>query len=128
MVCVILVAEDEVMIRNIVRHLMESEGHEVLAAADGEEALALSRSYSGAIDLLITDLIMPRLNGMELIRQLLQERPNIRVLVMSGRSPDEVGPLSTVHPIMRKPFIAADFREKVREILNQPPRTYTGYN
>lgn len=91
MVCVILVAEDEMMIRNIVRHMMESEGHEVLTAADGAEALELSRNYTGTIDLLITDVVMPRLDGLSLIQRILEERPNLRILVMSGRPSPELG-------------------------------------
>src|ERR1700722_1938949 len=59
MVCVILIAEDEVMVRNLVRHILTAEGHEILAAADGYEALELSRQYDGTIDMLITDVKMP---------------------------------------------------------------------
>jgi|SRR5579872_7397984 len=120
MVCVILVAEDEVMIRNIVRHLLEADGHEVLAAADGEEALALSRQYAGTIDLLITDVVMPRMDGLSLIRQILEERPNLRILVMSGRPNVENETLNINFPLLRKPFMPAVFREKVREVLNDP--------
>lgn len=121
MVCVILVAEDEVVIRNIVRHLLESEGHEVLAAADGEEALRLSRAYHGPIDLLITDVVMPRLDGLALIRQILEERPDLRILVMSGRLSPEFSPRAIDFPFLRKPFLPAAFREKLRQVLNDPP-------
>ncbi|HEY2018225.1 MAG TPA: response regulator [Bryobacteraceae bacterium] len=121
MVCVILVAEDEVMIRNIIRHLLEAEGHEVLAAADGEEALTLSRQYTGTIDLLITDVVMPRVDGLSLIRQILEERPNLRILVMSGRPTGEIKSSSINFPFLRKPFLPAVFREKVREVLNDAP-------
>jgi len=120
MVCVILVAEDEVMIRNIVRHMMEAEGHEVLAAADGAEALELSRNYTGTIDLLITDVVMPRIDGLSLIEQIIEERPNLRILVMSGRPSPELGLRSIGFPFVRKPFLPAAFREKVREILGDP--------
>ena len=121
MVCVILVAEDEVMIRNIIRHVLEAEGHEVMAAADGEEALQISRHYSGAIDLLITDVAMPRLDGLSLVRQILAERPNLRILVMSGRPSDELRELSIDFPFLRKPFLPAAFRQKVREVLSDSP-------
>jgi two-component system, cell cycle sensor histidine kinase and response regulator CckA len=120
MVCVILVAEDEMMIRNIVRHMMESEGHEVLTTADGAEALELSRNYTGTIDLLITDVVMPRLDGLSLIQRILEERPNLRILVMSGRPSPELGLRSIGFPLVRKPFLPAAFREKVREVLNRP--------
>lgn len=121
MVCVILVAEDEVMIRNIVRHVLEAEGHEVMAAADGQEALELSRRYTGSIDLLITDVAMPRMDGLALIRQILEERPNLRILIMSGRPSPELGAFAMEVPLLRKPFLAAAFRQKVREVLNDPP-------
>jgi CheY-like chemotaxis protein len=120
MVCVILVAEDEVMVRNIVRHLLEGEGHEVLAAADGQEALDISRRYNGTIDLLITDVVMPRLDGFGLIRQILEERPNLRILVMTGHSPSDMGMPKMRFPLLQKPFGPAVFRDKVRQVLDDP--------
>ena len=67
---VILVADDEVLIRNLVTLLMQQEGYLVLAAADGHEGLELSRKYPGKIDMLITDVQMPRLNGTDLCAHL----------------------------------------------------------
>src|SRR6266852_1165249 len=87
---VILVADDEVIIRNLVTILMQLEGYLVLAAADGQEGLELSRKYSGKIDLVITDMEMPRLNGSDLSAHLLEERPGIKVLVMSGSDIAEI--------------------------------------
>ena len=81
---VILVADDEVLIRNLVTLLMQREGYFVLSAADGQEGLELSRKYPGTIDLVITDVQMPRLNGTDLCAHLLEDRPGIKVLVMSG--------------------------------------------
>jgi CheY-like chemotaxis protein len=118
MVCVILIAEDEVMVRNLVRHLMEAEGHEILAAADGYEALELSRKYEGTIDMLITDVKMPHMDGLELIEKLLKERPNMRVLVMSGHMSEELRGQQAGLPFVRKPFLPGAFRTKVREILD----------
>ena len=63
---VILVADDEALVRNLVTLLMQHDGHFVLSAADGHEGLELSRQYPGAIDLLITDVDMPRMNGTDL--------------------------------------------------------------
>jgi CheY-like chemotaxis protein len=120
MVCVILVAEDEVMVRNIVRHLLQAEGHEVLAAADGEEALELARQYDGTIDLLITDVKMPRMDGLALVQKLLETRPNIRILVMSGQASGELRGRNVSLPFLRKPFVPGAFREKVRQVLNSP--------
>jgi YesN/AraC family two-component response regulator len=63
---------------------MQREGYFVLSAADGQEGLELSRKYPGTIDLVITDVQMPRLNGTDLCAHLLEDRPGIKVLVMSG--------------------------------------------
>jgi CheY-like chemotaxis protein len=117
MVCVILVAEDEILVRNVVRHILESDGHHVLAAADGAEALQLSRKYQGKIDLLITDIVMPKLDGLGLIREILEDRPNLRVVVMSAW-PNEA--LSSF-PFLRKPFEIAAFRNVVRNVLDERP-------
>lgn len=117
MVCVILIAEDEVMVRNLVRHILHAEGHEVLVAADGYEALELSRKYDGKIDLLITDVKMPRMDGRALIEKLLKERPNVRILVMSANTSEELRGLNVDYTFLRKPFLPGVFREKVREVL-----------
>jgi len=117
MSCIILVAEDDVIVRNTARLLLEAEGHVVLVATDGYEALELSRDYNGAIDLLLTDVKMPRMGGLALVEQILKERPGIRILVMAGKMSSED---LTQLPFLRKPFSAEVFREKVREVLHRP--------
>lgn len=117
MVCVILIAEDEVMIRNVLRHILNAEGHEILAAADGYEALELSRKYDGDIDLLITDVSMPRMDGLELMDRLLKERPNIKILVMSGHASEELRGRQSGFPFLRKPFPPDEVRNRVRAML-----------
>src|ERR1035438_8569465 len=87
---VILVADDDALIRNLVTLLMQQDGHFVLSAADGREGLELSRQYPGVIDLVITDVQMPRLNGTNLCAHLFEERPGIKVLVMSGADMSEI--------------------------------------
>jgi DNA-binding response OmpR family regulator len=121
MVCVILIAEDEVMVRNLVRHLLQAEGHEILAAADGYEALELSRRYDGPIDMLITDVKMPRMDGLALIEKLLKDRPNMRILVMSGHLSEELRGQEAGYTFLRKPFAPGLFRDKVREVLGDKP-------
>ena len=119
--CIILVAEDEVVVRNTVRLLLEREGHEVLVATDGFEALELSRQYHGTIDLLLTDVKMPRMDGLSLVEQLIKERPGIKILVMSGKvSTNDLDKLQPL-PFLRKPFSPQTFRNKIREVLNAPP-------
>jgi two-component system cell cycle sensor histidine kinase/response regulator CckA len=121
MVCVILIAEDEVMVRNLVRHLLQAEGHEILAAADGYEALELSRKYAGTIDMLITDVKMPRMDGLALIEKLRKDRPNMRILIMSGHLSEELRGQQAGYPFLRKPFPPGAFRNKVREVLSDKP-------
>jgi CheY-like chemotaxis protein len=117
MSCIILVAEDDVIVRNTARLLLEGEGHVVLVATDGYEALELSRDYNGAIDLLLTDVKMPRMGGLALVEQIRKERPGIRILVMAGKISSED---LTQLPFLRKPFSADAFRDKVREVLHRP--------
>src|SRR5689334_15411347 len=113
MSCIILVAEDEVIVRNTVRLLLEREGHEVLVATDGFEALELSRQYQGTIDLVLTDVKMPRMDGLALVEQLIKERPGIKILVMSG----QISTNELLRPLefLRKPFSPEAFRNKIRE-------------
>ncbi len=117
---VILVADDEPLIRNLVTLLMQGEGHFVLSAADGQEGLELSRKYPGLIHLLITDVNMPRMNGTDLCGHLIAERPNIKVLVMSGADMREVVSQNANLPFLPKPFDGQTLKTRVREILAAP--------
>ena len=118
---VVLVAEDEVLVRNFVCLLLQREGYHVLAAADGREAIQLSRAYTGNIQLLLTDVMMPHMNGLALADQLIDERPGVRVLVMSGKLSNESPEWNIRLPFLRKPFEAAALREELRKVLNSPP-------
>ena len=117
---VILVADDEPLIRNLVTLLMQREGHFVLSAADGHEGLELSRKYPGLIDLLITDVNMPRMNGTDLCGHLMEERPGIKVLVMSGAHMREIIGQNANLPFLPKPFDGQTLKAKVRAILAPP--------
>jgi len=114
---VILVADDEAMLRNLIRTVLRREGYEVLAAADGKEALELSRAHKGPIDLLLTDVTMPHVDGISAYRRISAERAHIKVLFMSG------GILGSLKipvglPFLPKPFVSLDeVRTKVRELL-----------
>ena len=114
---VILVADDAVLIRNLVTLLMQREGYFVLSAADGHEALDLSRHYPGSIDLVITDVQMPRLNGTDLCAHLLEERPGIKVLLMSGADRREIVDQNVDLPFLPKPFDGETLKARVRAIL-----------
>jgi DNA-binding response OmpR family regulator len=117
---VILVADDDALIRNLVTFLMQEQGYFVLSAADGKEGLELSRKYPGPIELVITDLVMPRLNGSDLCAHLLQERPGIKVLVMSGADIHEIVSQNVNLPFLPKPFNGCLLVERVRAILAAP--------
>src|SRR4051794_8375346 len=97
---VILIADDDVMILNIVRITLERDGYFVLTAENGEAALMLSRSYSGEIHLLLSDVCMPKMSGIQLSKRITQERPGICVLLMSGSFEEE----NPGFPLLRKPF------------------------
>lgn len=114
---VILVADDEVMILDLVTNLMQSEGYLPLPASDGHAALELSRSYKGTIDLAITDLQMPRLNGTDLCSHLLAERPGIKVLVMTGEDTGRLRRDAASLPVLPKPFDCQVLTARVRALL-----------
>ena len=117
---IILVADDEVMIRNLVTILLQARGYVVLSAADGQEGLELSRKYPGTIDLVITDAEMPRLNGMNLCAHLLEERPGIKAIVMSGADMSEITRQNINLPFLPKPFDGDALLARVRTILGAP--------
>ncbi len=108
------------MSRTLVVSLMQEDGHSVLSAADGQEGLEVSRQYAGSIDLLITNVRMPRLNGTVLCAHLLEEQPGIKVLFMLSADLSAVRSRHTSLPFLLKPIDACELRGKVREILGAP--------
>jgi hypothetical protein len=120
---VILVADDDALVRNLVTLLLQQDGHFVLSAADGHEGLDLSRKYPGTIDLLITDVSMPRLNGSDLCAHLLEERRGIKMLVMSGADMNELVSQKVDLPLLPKPFDGQTLKARVRAILAVPVQT-----
>jgi PAS domain S-box-containing protein len=115
----ILIAEDEQQVRELTCRLLRQAGYAVLAAADGEEALQIARGHSGPIDLLLTDVIMPRLSGDELAARLLVSRPGVPVLFVSGYANETLG-IDGMRPgtrYLQKPFVPAVLLESVEELL-----------
>jgi CheY-like chemotaxis protein len=115
---VILVVDDEVMLRNIARITLEAEGYFILTAHDGEEALHISREFPGTIHGVLSDVRMPKMDGMEFRERILVERPGIPILLMSGYV-DAVLPADV--PFLTKPFDPAALRDRVRELLASAP-------
>jgi CheY-like chemotaxis protein len=118
----ILVVDDESGIRDLVRKVLEAHGYRVLSAADGVEALTIVGTFKTPIHLLITDIIMPRMGGRELVARLAEVRTNLPALFLSGY-PDAFHP-GTAMPhgaqvSLRKPFTSTTLTRKVRELLNQ---------
>ncbi|MDH4186146.1 MAG: PAS domain S-box protein [Nitrospira sp.] len=118
----ILLVEDEDAVRELAKQILEMDGYTVLAAANGEAALALCAQYQGPIHLLVTDVVMPRMSGRRLADQLVALRPNTKVLYTSGYTENAIvhhGEVDSNTPFLQKPFTPATFRSKVREVLDQ---------
>jgi PAS domain S-box-containing protein len=122
----ILVAEDDEAVRGIVRVTLESLGYTVLSARHGAEAVQICRAYQGAIDLLMTDVVMPRMSGRQLADLIAHLRPSIKTLYVSGYTDDAVvrhGVLEADMAFMQKPFTPAALSRKLREVLESAPTT-----
>jgi len=111
---VILVVDDEVMLQNIARITLEGDGYFVLTAHDGEEALHISREFPGTIHAVLSDVRMPKMDGMEFRERILKERPGVPILLMSGYVdtviPDDVA-------FLKKPFDPAALIDRIHELL-----------
>ena len=118
----ILLVEDEAMILDIGRTMLESLGYRVLAASTPGEAIGLAREHAGEIHLLLTDVIMPEMNGRDLAKQLLSLYPSITRLFMSGYTADVIalhGVLDEGVHFLQKPFTLESLTRKVREALDK---------
>ena len=114
---VVLLAEDEPIVRSLVRTVLVEAGYHVLDAANGEQALEVSRQYEGLIHILLTDVRMPGMDGLELSALISRERPGIKVLLMSGKVPGEPVVLGEATEFLRKPFLPGALREKLKIML-----------
>jgi PAS domain S-box-containing protein len=116
----VLLVEDQESVRVFLRAVLEKSGYRVLEAAHGAAALAAAKEFDGPIDLLVTDLIMPMMNGEELAEHLLRDRPRTKVLFMSGYAKENIGGRGIDAPgliYLQKPFGPGQFIAKVREAL-----------
>jgi len=117
----VLLVEDHDLVRGMIQRSLQSLGFHVLVADSGPSALALEAAHLGEIDLLLTDIMMPKMSGPELARELTRRRPTAAVLYMSGFAPDEVareGVLEAGAPFLCKPFTTRALSERLREALD----------
>src|ERR1700691_281333 len=120
----ILLVEDEVNLRRLARQYLERQGYKILEAEDGAAALQIVDGYKATIDLLLTDVIMPGMNGRELAAQVVKLLPNIHVLYMSGYAENAVGHHGTIDAginLLQKPFSLPVLKDRVRELLDSEP-------
>jgi PAS domain S-box-containing protein len=119
----ILLVEDEDSVRRLITGILKSGGYTVLEAMNAGDALVICEKHKEAIDLMITDVIMPNMSGAELAARLADTRPDMKVLFMSGY-PDEAvvnhGIIDHVNAFIQKPFTPEVFLQKVRTILDAP--------
>jgi two-component system cell cycle sensor histidine kinase/response regulator CckA len=117
----ILVVEDEEVVRQVTCKILRTKGYEVLEAGSGSAALVLSEQHPGGIQLLLTDVLMPEMSGRDLAQRLARQRPEIRVLFMSGHTENAIvhhGVLKPGIAFIQKPFRLETLVHKVRKVLD----------
>ena len=116
----VLVAEDEDAVRQIIERALQARGYRVMVARNGSEALALAGRHAGQIDLLVTDVVMPDMNGRVLSQRLMEVRPAIKTLYLSGYTDDAIlhhGVLQEGVAFLQKPFSLGALARKVRDVI-----------
>jgi CheY-like chemotaxis protein len=118
----VMLVEDETQVRDLEARILTQLGYTVLAAANGEEAMDVSRAYTGEISLLVTDVVMPNMSGKQVADALLSSRPGLRVLYLSGYTENTVvnhGVLDSNVDFLSRPFSREALARKIREILSR---------
>ena len=116
----VLLVEDEASVRQLVREILESKGYRVLEAENGQAGLTAAALCKEKIDLVITDVVMPGMSGHVLAQRVLETRPDIKVLYLSGYTEDAIvneGTLDSGKAFLQKPFTLLNLSRKVREVL-----------
>jgi two-component system cell cycle sensor histidine kinase/response regulator CckA len=120
---IVLVVDDQKGLRELVRRLLERDGYTVLLAANADEALELFEQ-NASIDLLLTDVVMPGASGPDLSRQLVERRPGLKVIYMSGYAQAGIVRDGILNPgvvLLHKPFTAEALGRHVRDALERAP-------
>jgi signal transduction histidine kinase/CheY-like chemotaxis protein len=118
----VLVVEDEEVVRDLVCDVLAEHGYNVLCAPDGIEALKMAREYDGMIHLMVTDVIMPHMNGPEVAEQLAATRPDMKVLYVTGYSDNDIGNHGVLEEgveLLQKPFTPQTLARKVRDVIQE---------
>jgi two-component system cell cycle sensor histidine kinase/response regulator CckA len=116
----VLLVEDDAAVRRVIRHMLVEQRHEVLEAGSAPEAIQVAGAHPGRIDLLLTDVVMPQTNCDDLVSQLQTNRPEMKVILVSGYSDDvlrQYGVNESVSNFLPKPFTAEKLAAKIREVL-----------
>jgi two-component system, cell cycle sensor histidine kinase and response regulator CckA len=116
----VLVVDDEAQVRGLARDILLGAGYRVIEAEDGDQALRLAEEHQGPIHVLLTDVMMPGINGKELADRLVGKRPDMKPIFMSGRAAEvisDAGVLIPVDAFLAKPFTVERLLNKVRERL-----------
>ena len=121
----ILLVEDDPPIRRLIRRSLESQGFQLLEASNGQDALLVAAEHSGPIDLLVTDVVMPRMDGFTLGERLVESHPEVRVLFISGEVDQSVavrgGLKETGQAFLLKSFTPDHLLRTIREQLDTAP-------
>ncbi len=117
----ILLVEDEAAVRSVAARVLGNQGYTVVQAANGAEALGRLDELEGKVDLILTDVVMPDMGGLELTGRVREQRPDLKVLYMSGYAEgDKLQPkMNSEHSFLQKPFSAESLTLKVREVLDR---------
>ena len=118
----VMVVEDEPVVRRLTRTALEESGYKVMEASDGAEALALLARTNGQVDLVLSDVVMPRMGGKALDEALRRQRPELPLLFMSGYPGQEVADRGLLNPdasFIQKPFSPQELVQRVRSLLDR---------
>jgi two-component system, cell cycle sensor histidine kinase and response regulator CckA len=119
----ILLVEDDEAVRAVAERALGRFGYRVLAAARGEEAVRIAEDHDGVIDLLLTDIMMPGMNGVEVAASVTERRPGIRVFFMSGFADQDLVRQGLLQPgthFLQKPFTPQELAIRIRKVLDPP--------
>jgi len=122
---IILLVDDEEQVRGVAREMLEMHGYTVLEAGDGAEALEICERHMGLIDLVLTDILMPRMGGRELVERLAGAYPAMKFLYISAYAD---GKTAAAHgfgaPVLQKPYTSEALARQVREVLDSAPGSH----